>query len=303
MIKGDVLVGQVVGAIWGKSKKLYSCKVITLPDINEVSPEIPVQAATRTSAGKQSRVNSEKPFTFEVASPPSFRETVREESDFVSDQDSITSTCNEVRRKPDGLAIEDIAEVLRQSGLSDIKQYFDDLADSISGLKAKIAVLEQTLLTRLPEPSPTLVEDGPLTSTLVQPEADAEATILREIGNLTSDRSSARAVCDTGLSGSVSSEGQKVSVAHTILRQCMNGCKSRRNLAGRLTQTLFTENEKRISNVRGVAGKVALDVWKVEAIQEACYQQFPADRTESKIATDRELRNAMDEICRKSRSK
>jgi hypothetical protein len=48
---------------------------------------------------------------------------------------------------------------------------------------------------------------------------------------------------------------------------------------------------------------VALDVWRVEVIQEACYQQFPRDRMELKIVTDREIRNAMNQMCKKARSK
>ena len=87
--------------------------------------------------------------------------------------------------------------MLRQSGLSDVKQHFDNLEDSISGSKAKIAVLEHIILTRLPEPLPTLAENGPLTSTLVQPEGEpeAEATILQKIGNLTTTRSTATTGC------------------------------------------------------------------------------------------------------------
>ena len=77
----------------------------------------------------------------------------------------------------------------------------------------------------------------------------------------------------------------------------MSGCRSHRNLAGRLTQILFTEEEKVASNVRGVGGKQLLNELEVDAIREMCYQQFPLDRTEPKINTD----NAMDEVCRKTR--
>ena len=73
--------------------------------------------------------------------------------------------------------------------------------------------------------------------------------------------------------------------------------------AGRLTQILFTEKENVMSNVRGVGGKQPLNELKVDGIQEVCYQQFPLDRMEPKINNDKDVRNAMDDVCRKTRGK
>ena len=39
--KGDIIVGRTITVTWGKSKKLYTCKVIRTDSIS--SPEIPTQ--------------------------------------------------------------------------------------------------------------------------------------------------------------------------------------------------------------------------------------------------------------------
>ena len=91
------------------------------------------------------------------------------------------------------------------------------------------------------------------------------------------------------------------SIPQSTIQLCLNGCKSRRNLAGRLTLKLFTNEERRRSNCRGVVGKQPLYPIKVRTIFNVCYQQFPMDRLENPLQAEKEMRNAIDEQCRKTR--
>ena len=187
---------------------------------------------------------------------------------------------------------------MREGGLSEFKQRMDDLMDCISGMNAKIKMLEMTIRSaNLQEPTTERVTvAGPLSSTFLQPEA--ESMILREIENLPS--SAPGVLRDIG---NLPNQDGKFIISQSIINRAMSGCRSRRNLAGRLTQILFTEEEKVASNVRGVGRKQPLNELKVDSIREVCYQQFPLDRTEPNINADKDVRNAMDEVCRKMRGK
>ena len=67
------------------------------------------------------------------------------------------------------------------------------------------------------------------------------------------------------------------------LREASHGCRSRRNLAGRLAKLnlLFTDEEKSTSNYRGVLNKIRLDIRKTEAIRKACTSDFPPKQNET----------------------
>ena len=76
---------------------------------------------------------------------------------------------------------------MREGGLLELKQRMDDLMDCISGMNAKIKMLETTIRSaNLQEPTTELTchVAGPLSSTFLQPEA--ELMILRETENLPS---------------------------------------------------------------------------------------------------------------------
>ncbi len=82
----------------------------------------------------------------------------------------------------------------------------------------------------------------------------------------------------------------------------MFGCKSRRNLAARLAAKIFSVQERQGSNCRGVLGKTPLDVCRVKAIYSVCMQNFPLQRLETQMLADKEMRNAIDELCRKTKT-
>ena len=190
--------------------------------------------------------------------------------------------------------LDEILKIMREGGLSEFKQRMDDLMDCISGTNAKIKMLEMTIRSEnLQEPTTNTVAD-PFTNisatrsriddfTKIENLPSSVPGVLRDIGNLPS-------------------QDGKFVISQSIINRAMSGCRSRRNLAGRLTQILFTE-EKVTSNVRGVGGKQPLNELKVDGIREVCYQQFPSDRMEPKINADKDVRNAMDEVCRNTRGK
>ena len=60
-----------------------------------------------------------------------------------------------------------------------------------------------------------------------------------------------------------------------------------------------TTEERTTSNSRGLCGKNALDGVKLKAIHDLCIKQFPLERLKTKIAVEKDLRNAIDEACRK----
>ena len=57
-------------------------------------------------------------------------------------------------------------------------------------------------------------------------------------------------------------------IPDAILREAEEGCRSRRNFAGRLASILFSTEEMARSNYRGVNGKNALDKQRQELLEE-----------------------------------
>ena len=92
-------------------------------------------------------------------------------------------------------------------------------------------------------------------------------------------------------------------IPEAVVRNIIPGCRSRRNLAGRLTGVLFTEEEQLTSNVRGVLNKNQLDPQKVDAIRRTCIGHFPPLQHETGPMIEREIREGVDEMCRRSARK
>ena len=88
-----------------------------------------------------------------------------------------------------------------------------------------------------------------------------------------------------------------------VLEDAKNGCRSRRNLAGRLTMKLFSQDEKENSNFRGVLGKAKLDHIKTDGIRRTCLDVFPPKQYETSQMIDREIREGIDEMCRRTKRK
>ena len=84
-----------------------------------------------------------------------------------------------------------------------------------------------------------------------------------------------------------------------LLKKCMVGCRSRKNLAGRLTLSLFNEKERKTSNCRGVRGKSKLDPAKLKAIKLACIRQYRPKPSDNTLLIMKEIRISIDEACRR----
>ena len=90
-------------------------------------------------------------------------------------------------------------------------------------------------------------------------------------------------------------------IAQEDVEYCIATCKSRRNLAARLAMRIFSLQERFGSNCRGVGGKRALNVFKTRAIFNTGLQHYPLQGLETNFSAEREMRNAVDEVCRKTR--
>ena len=55
-----------------------------------------------------------------------------------------------------------------------------------------------------------------------------------------------------------------------IIKRCRVGCRSRKNVAGKLALAIFTLDERKTSNCHGVRGKKKLDPSRLKAIKQAC---------------------------------
>ena len=86
------------------------------------------------------------------------------------------------------------------------------------------------------------------------------------------------------------------------ITSALNVCRSWRNLAGRLTVKIFSPRGRASSNCRGKLGKAALNSLKVKLIYSACMQYYPLQHLETHFMADKEIRNAIDETCQKSRA-
>ena len=72
-------------------------------------------------------------------------------------------------------------------------------------------------------------------------------------------------------------------------------------LAGWLASRLFTKQEKCGSNTRGMCGNKALNVSEVKTIYSCCISNYPLERLETSTVAERDIRNAVDKVCRKTK--
>lgn len=81
----------------------------------------------------------------------------------------------------------------------------------------------------------------------------------------------------------------------------LQGCLSWRNLAARRAVRTFTPEERIVSNCWGVCGKQALNTTRLDAIMRMCLKYFPLDCLEKEVNAFKDMRNAVDEACRKTK--
>ena len=91
-------------------------------------------------------------------------------------------------------------------------------------------------------------------------------------------------------------------IAGDVVNLVLQDCHSRSNLAARLVAEMYTLRERAGSNCHGKQGKTALDGEKLKAIFDTCMHHFPLQHLETQIMADKEMRNAVDEVCRKTKT-
>ena len=90
-------------------------------------------------------------------------------------------------------------------------------------------------------------------------------------------------------------------IAGDVVNLALQSCHSRRNLAAWLAAKVYTLRKRAGSNCRGKQGKTALDVEKLKTIFTTCMQHFLLLRLETQLMAHKEMRNAVDEVCRKTK--
>ena len=271
--KGTISVGKKVSVTWGKSKKTYNAVIID-DGSGFVSPR-----ERRTTS------EEEDPMTMELGAAPN--PVTENRSPAVSD-----GLIRDVLEKLDCL-VDDLSGVearmccrfqALQDRLGKLQKDVDDLKSDLKSLRSVPPDhLQQTPAPVQPEQNPVPVrpqEQNPIPP--FQPELSTPSsqipTPLRDISN------------GVGY------------VSHGDVLQCLNACRSRRNFASRLALKAFTPTERAGSNCRGACGKKALNCFKVKAIYQLCVQHFPLDRLETSSGAEKEMRNAIDEACRKTKT-
>ena len=81
-----------------------------------------------------------------------------------------------------------------------------------------------------------------------------------------------------------------------IMSEALNNSRSRRNLGGRLSKLLFSDEERAISNNRGVKGKQMLDWRRTDTIRRVCLQHFPPQQHEPAMLVEHSIREGCDEM-------
>ena len=95
--------------------------------------------------------------------------------------------------------------------------------------------------------------------------------------------------------------GHECTIPRDDVDHCLIACKSRRNLAGRLATRLFTKQERCRSNTRGMCSKKVPNVSKVKSIYSSCISNYLLECLETSASAEKEMRNAVDEVYRKTK--
>ena len=170
--------------------------------------------------------------------------------------------------------------------LEDFLQKMDDVSEEMRRMQQRFDELERVLQSQIPAEMPSHNRESLPQFMVATPAAinsSLSCTPLQEIN----------------LDSSVNLEDFSIPREHII--SGLNGCRSRRNLMSRLTTRIFTAEERLSSNSRGLCGKRALNSIKLDAIHRVCLKHFPLDRLEQESHVQRDMRNAIDEACRKTK--
>ena len=272
--KGTIAVGEKVGVTWGKSKKTYNAQVLDICS-GIRSPDIPRQDA-----------NDEVPFTFELASPAPER---------ALDLPSPPQPTLQAR--------------LEDESLFSLMEKMDKLADAVSRVEARLLQRLDTLEEAVkkisescvPHPQYLPMPSIPPAPLPMPPEISTPLPLSISYGQENFNSPTPVLQDASSRANIISPSVGEYTISSEELNLAMQGCRSRRNLAAQLAGRVFTMRERIGSNCRGKQGKTALEQGKLKAIF-TCMHQFPLQRLETQQMADKEMRNAVDEICRKTKT-
>ena len=292
--EGMVAVGEKVKVIWGKSKKAYDAKVLSVGSIPPAPPSPRGRATTE-----------EEPFAFQLAvAAPCV--AAQAESTSHADQHGIDALA-------DALAGLEARLLCRLQALEDkLTALQREVLETCTALPppAPLPSLPPAMLmiqepqTNLPPPSPVApLQSSPPSVPDATTPGPTPTELLQETETPTAVTLESFALQDVTSRCNVAAtrtQGGYV-VPADVVATALFGCRSRRNLAARLAAKVFTVQERQASNCRGVMGKTPLDVFRVKAINAASMYHFALQRLETQVVADKEMRTAIDEVCRKAK--
>ena len=85
----------------------------------------------------------------------------------------------------------------------------------------------------------------------------------------------------------------------SVLIEAQRQSCSRNNFTANLVRKIFSAEEMKISNVRGVLGKMRLDPRKIDQINKVVFQMYPCGTGEKPDSIWRACCKAIDESCRR----
>ena len=235
-------------------------------------PTIPVQRSS----------NDEEGFLFELGSPP------RSEGPISGNEQTIEMFC----------AIKDMVQ--------DLKDFTSQECARLASRMDSLEQVVENLAGWLESTSDVALPDLPISIPQTQvPSTQRPGTSLEDRSNFVSPLNR-RPVPFEDRSNFVSPSNQSrreetYSIPPALVASCLQCCKSRKNLAGRRAGQIFPAEEIKLSNVRGALGKKRLDPLKVNSIFTVCLKKFPLDRLETRLIAKKDMQNAVDETCRKTK--
>ena len=284
--EGTVAPGKTVSMIWGKSRRVYDAIIV---EDMLTSPEIPVQ-----STSSRAKDTAEDDFLFEMGSPIATSEPKERQHNCTQSEAIIQKLIDMVSD------LKDTASDLRDTTerhYSRLLARMDAFERSMEEVKEKIVAQGLNSNSCIPEPAnSTSFFDGFSSSPYYEPLAVVNPPL--QVPN--SHQYMFPLQDMTNKHPRTEDSGQNV-IPEEVIMQAMQCCKSRRNLAGRLCNKIFPEAVRQASNCRGVLGKRPLNPATVKAIYTVCLKKFPLDRFETNLQAEKEMRNAIDEACRKTK--
>ena len=277
--------GQRVKVKWGKSNKLFSAEILS-DDEAPVVEETPTKELPRQSTTAIGRRLPTDLFTFELDSGSTNAQEDEEQRSF-----SLPSQLPSLPRSP----ISANHSLLLQKEISEISSSLRSIeADTNRRLQAIEVKLEELLRAFAAKNDRlSIIEEmvGGLSEAAVKSEIDLLCQSASVSSPINLDASTVQPVAD-----------QAYRIPPGILSESLEACRGQRNFAGRLAQKLFSEEERRGSNVRGVLGKKALDTKRMNGIRDACFKQYPACHGETRESVLKEIRISVNEVCRRKKA-